>query len=154
MPNLLFLFFFNLHLGKKSPRLCSCCSRSCHRCWAWEYAHSCATHCCYLCSNCCCNGYFYACACWCGAHLGGSKSNAVKLILRLFLYHFLHTMSLYVTSPSTTTQTSNKHHHHGDGAARPSSSMDSINPHRPSGGRPCAYIFRGRCQRVLVESIN
>ncbi len=30
---------------------------------------------------------------WCGARLGGSKSNAVNLILRLFLYHFLHTMS-------------------------------------------------------------
>ncbi len=29
----------------------------------------------------------------CGARLGGSKSNAVNLILRLFLYHFLHTMS-------------------------------------------------------------
>jgi hypothetical protein len=32
-------------------------------------------------------------AIWCGAHLGGSKSNAVNLILGLFLYHFLHTMS-------------------------------------------------------------
>jgi hypothetical protein len=30
----------------------------------------------------------------CGACLGGSKSNAVNLILRLFLYHFLHMMSL------------------------------------------------------------
>ncbi len=30
---------------------------------------------------------------WCGARLGASKSNALKLILRLFLYHFLHTMS-------------------------------------------------------------
>ncbi len=30
----------------------------------------------------------------CGARLGGSKSYAVNLILRLFLYHFLHTMSL------------------------------------------------------------
>jgi hypothetical protein len=30
---------------------------------------------------------------WCGARLGGSKSNAINLILRLFLYHFLHTMS-------------------------------------------------------------
>ncbi len=30
---------------------------------------------------------------WCGARLGGSKSNTVNLILRLFLYHFLHTMS-------------------------------------------------------------
>jgi hypothetical protein len=29
----------------------------------------------------------------CGARLGGSKSNAINPILRLFLYHFLHTMS-------------------------------------------------------------
>ncbi len=29
----------------------------------------------------------------CGARLGGSKSNAVNLILRLFLYNFLHMMS-------------------------------------------------------------
>jgi hypothetical protein len=29
----------------------------------------------------------------CGARLCGSKSNPVNLILRLFLYHFLHTMS-------------------------------------------------------------
>jgi hypothetical protein len=29
----------------------------------------------------------------CGARLDGSKSNAFNLILRLFLYHFLHTMS-------------------------------------------------------------
>ncbi len=31
--------------------------------------------------------------CWCGACLGGSKSNAINLILKLFLYHFLHTIS-------------------------------------------------------------
>ncbi len=30
-----------------------------------------------------------------GARKGGSLSNTVKLILRLFLYHFLHTMSLW-----------------------------------------------------------
>jgi hypothetical protein len=33
-------------------------------------------------------------ACWYDARMGGSKSNAVNLILRLFLYHILHTMSL------------------------------------------------------------
>jgi hypothetical protein len=59
-----------------------------------------------------------------------------------------------ITSPCTTTQTTNKHHHHGDGAARPSSGVVSMNPHHPIGGRPCACLFRGRCQRVLVESIN
>jgi hypothetical protein len=31
---------------------------------------------------------------WYGARVGGSKSNAVNHILRLFLYHILHTMSL------------------------------------------------------------
>ncbi len=30
---------------------------------------------------------------WCGARLSAAKSNAVNLILRLFLHHFLHTMS-------------------------------------------------------------
>ncbi len=29
------------------------------------------------------------------ARLGGSKINAINLILRLFLYHYLHTMSLW-----------------------------------------------------------
>ena len=28
-------------------------------------------------------------------------------------------------------------HHHGDGAARPSSGMDLMNSHRPSGAWPC-----------------
>ncbi len=32
-------------------------------------------------------------ALWCVARQGGSKSNTINLILRLFLYHFLHTMS-------------------------------------------------------------
>jgi hypothetical protein len=32
-------------------------------------------------------------AIWCGARLSASKNNAVNLILRLFLYHFLHKMS-------------------------------------------------------------
>jgi hypothetical protein len=32
---------------------------------------------------------------WYGARMGGSKSNTVTLILRLFLYHILHTMSLW-----------------------------------------------------------
>jgi hypothetical protein len=32
--------------------------------------------------------------CWYGARMDGSKSNVVNLILRLFLYHILHTMSL------------------------------------------------------------
>jgi hypothetical protein len=30
----------------------------------------------------------------CGARQSGALSNAVNLILRLFLYHFLHTLSL------------------------------------------------------------
>ncbi len=59
-----------------------------------------------------------------------------------------------VTSPSTTTQTANKHHHHGDWATPPSSGVDPINPRCLSGGQPCACLFQGRCQRVLVESMN
>ncbi len=59
-----------------------------------------------------------------------------------------------VTSQSTTTQTTNTHHHLGDGAARPSSGMDLMNPLRPSGGRPCACLFWGHCWRVLVEQIT
>ncbi len=30
---------------------------------------------------------------WYGAHVGGSKINAIHLIIRLFLYHLLHMMS-------------------------------------------------------------
>ncbi len=32
--------------------------------------------------------HFYDTPRWCGARPGGSKNNAVNLILRLFLYHF------------------------------------------------------------------
>jgi hypothetical protein len=31
---------------------------------------------------------------WCGERLSASKSNTVNLIIRLFLYHCLHKMSL------------------------------------------------------------
>ncbi len=93
--------------------------------------------------------------CLCGARLSASKNNTVNLILRLFLYHFLHTMSSWHHEPSTTTQTTNKHHHHGDGTPCPSSGVDdSMNPRRASGRWPCSCLFQGCCQRVLVESIN
>ncbi len=59
-----------------------------------------------------------------------------------------------ITSQSTSTQTTYKDHHHGDGAACPSSGVDSMNPRPPSGKRPCAFIFRGRCWRVWLNSIN
>jgi hypothetical protein len=75
-----------------------------------------------------------------GARVRESLSNAINFIVRLFLYHFLHMMSL---SPFSTTQTTNKHHHHGDGDTCPSSSMDLINPRCPSGWRPCACSFQG-----------
>jgi hypothetical protein len=52
------------------------------------------------------------------------------------------------------TQTYNKHHHHGGGAACPSSGMDLMKSCQPRGGWPCEYIFRGRCQRILLDSIN
>jgi hypothetical protein len=60
-----------------------------------------------------------------------------------------------VTSPSTTTQEiTNKHHHHGDGAAHPSSGMDSMISHHPRGGRPCACSFQGHWQRTLFDLVN
>jgi hypothetical protein len=31
--------------------------------------------------------------CWCGASLSGTLCDIINLILRLFLYHFLHTLS-------------------------------------------------------------
>ncbi len=55
-----------------------------------------------------------------------------------------------VTSPPTTTQATNKHHHHGDGAACPSSIVDSMIPRRPRGRRPCACSFWGRCWRICL----
>ncbi len=59
-------------------------------------------------------------------------------------------------SQSTTTQTTNKHHHHGDGAAHPSSGMDSMIPRHPSGGWPCACLFQGRCLKGFdrINKIN
>ncbi len=84
----------------------------------------------------------------------GHKITLITLSKGYFCTNFYIQWSRDVTSPSTTTHTTNKHHHHGDGAARPSSGVDSMNPRRPSGGRPCACLFRGRRGRVLVESIN
>ncbi len=60
-----FFSSFYPHLGKNSPRLCSCCLHLHRHCWAWEYERSYATHRCYSCSNCHYNGYFHACACCC-----------------------------------------------------------------------------------------
>ncbi len=75
--------------------------------------------------------------------------------LRLCSGTFLHTTSYdNQKRPQHTTQTHNKHHYHGGGAACPSSSVDSMNPHCPRGGWPCAYIVRGCYQRILLDSIN
>ncbi len=74
--------------------------------------------------------------------------------LGLFLYHFYILWACDITSQSTTTQTTNKHHHHGDGTARPSSGMDLMIPRHPRGGRPCPCLFRGRCWRILFDSLN
>jgi hypothetical protein len=72
-----------------------------------------------------------------------------------FCINFYIRWSHDITSPSTTTQeTTNKHHHHGDGAACPSSGMDSMIPHHLRGGRPCACSFQGRCWRILFDSLN
>jgi hypothetical protein len=74
--------------------------------------------------------------------------------LGLFLHHFLHTMSLWRHESIHNNATTNKHHHHGDGAAHPSSGMDSMIPHCPRGGRPCACSFQGHCWRILFDSLN
>ena len=84
----------------------------------------------------------------------GQQVTLITLCKGYFCTKFYIRWSRDITSPSTTTQINNKHHHHGDGAARPSSGVDSMTPHRLSGGRPCSFLFQGRCQRVLVESIN
>ncbi len=73
------------------------------------------------------------------------------MFVPLIMYDELMTSQV---NPATTTQTTNNHHHHGDGATCPSSGVDSMNPHRLSGGPPCAYIARGRWQRILFNSIN
>ncbi len=89
-----------------------------------------------------------------GANQCGAISNTINLILRLLVYHFLHSMSSWRHGLSTTAQTNNKHHHHGDGAICPSSGVDSMNPRHPSGGRPCTYTIKGRCWRILIDSLK
>ncbi len=85
----------------------------------------------------------------------GHKVMLITLSKGYFCANFYIQWSCDVTSPSTTTkETTNKHHHHGDGAARPSSGVDSLIPHHPRGRRPCAYSFQGRCRRILFDSIN
>jgi hypothetical protein len=44
---------------------------------------------------------------WCGARLSASKSNAVNLILRLFLYHFLHMLVTSQVHPQQHKQPTN-----------------------------------------------
>jgi hypothetical protein len=87
---------------------------------------------------------------------GWAKKKPIDLILRQYAY--LKVMFLYFfiskeredqkrKRPQHTTQTHNKHHHHSGGAACPSSGMDLMNPHCPRGGRPCAFIVQGCCQK-------
>ena len=71
---------------------------------------------------------------------------------RGFFTKFYIRWSCDVTSPPRTTQTTNKHQYHGDGAAPPSSGVDSMRPHRPSGRQTCACSVRDRCRTVLIES--
>ncbi len=78
----------------------------------------------------------------------GQNVTPHKPSLGLFLYHFYIQWACGIMIQFTTTKTTNKHHHHGDGAACPSSGMDSMNPHRPGNGWPCAFIFWGCSWRV------
>ncbi len=89
----------------------------------------------------------------------GQKVTPINLIVRQYMYlkvmlwYFL-TYNEWDRITHHTSQTHNKHHHHGDGATCPSSSKYLMNPCCLRGGWPCAYIFQGLCQRVLLESIN
>jgi hypothetical protein len=86
----------------------------------------------------------------------GHKATLITLSKGYFCTNFYIRWSRDIMSQSTTTQTTNKHHHHGDGAAQPSSSMDSMIPHHPRGWQPCACSFQvqGRCQRILFDLLN
>jgi hypothetical protein len=50
-------------------------------------------------------------------------------------------LTSHESKPHKKHNSPNKHDHHGGGAARPSSSVDLMKPHRPRGGRPCACSF-------------
>jgi hypothetical protein len=84
----------------------------------------------------------------------GQEVMLITLSKGYFCTNFYIQRSRDVTSLSTTTQTTNKHHHHGDGAAHPSSGVDSMIPCCLRGGRPCACSFQGRCQKILFDSLN
>ncbi len=84
----------------------------------------------------------------------GHKVMLITLSKGYFCTNFYIRWSRDITSQSTTTQTTNKHHHHGDGAACPSSGVDSMIPRHPRGGQPCACSFQGRCWRILFDSLN
>jgi hypothetical protein len=86
-----------------------------------------------------------------GACVGGPKYYAVNLILRLFLYRFLLTLSSESIHNNTNTH---EHQQHGGGAACPSSGVDLMIPCRPRGGRPCTYIFQGHYRRIEIDSLN
>jgi hypothetical protein len=76
---------------------------------------------------------------------GSKKVMLITLSKGYFCTNFYIRWSCDITSPSTTTQeTTNKHHHHGDGAACPSSGVDSMIPRHLRGGRPCPCCFQGR----------
>ncbi len=92
---------------------------------------------------------------WSGARLSASKSNAVNLILRLFFVPFL-TYNELVTSqvhPQQHKQPTNTTIMVMEPLAPPAAWILWYHD-RPRGGRPCTYLFRGRCQRVLFDSLN
>ena len=96
-----------------------------------------------------------------GASLGGALCYINNPTLRLFSHTCLHLSRtrLHTTSDGDQTRRhkkhkQDKHHHHGDGAARPSSGVDLMNPCRLRGGRPCACSSRCRRRSDLIDSIN
>ncbi len=92
-----------------------------------------------------------------GARVGGTKSNTVNLILRLFLYHFLHTMSMW-HHKSILNNTNNQQTPPPWWWSRLPlqrySGVDSMNPRHPSGRQPCTFVVQGRWQRILLDSLN
>ncbi len=86
--------------------------------------------------------------CRCGAPLSAAKSNAVNLILRLLLYHFFTYNELVMSwvHPQQHKQPTNTTTMVMEPLTPPAAWLQWIHTIR--------CLFRGRCWRVLVESIN
>ena len=93
------------------------------------------------------------CWCWFGASQCGAWSNIDNLILRLFLYQFLHSMVSWHHKTATTMQQTAKSNH-GGGATCPSSNKDLINKHDLTCGRPSGGVGQGNQIKKMVVQLN